>query len=75
LYPGTNTPATIPDEGEVAQIRVFPRGLLTEHTSQVCSDDGCFLGVGAGVDIRFKVYATVFYHARAPEGYSGIPDG
>lgn len=75
VYPGTQTKAFIPDEGEVAQIRVFPRGRLADEMSQFCDGDGrCFLGWGAGIGIDFTVYATVFYHARAPAGFTALPD-
>lgn len=74
VYPGTDTPARLADNGEDALIRVFPRGQLYEYTSQVCDSDGrCFLGLGAGLDIKFTVYATVFYNEPAPEGFTAVP--
>lgn len=74
VYPGTETPAQLAADGEDALIRVFPRGQFYEYTSQVCDEDGrCFLGVGAGLDIRFTVYATVFYNEPAPDGFTAIP--
>lgn len=73
-YPETTTQAQIPDEGEEAQVRAFPRGNLYEHTSQVCDADGrCLLGIGVGLDVSFTIYATVFYNQGAPDGYSAIP--
>lgn len=74
LYEGTTQKAFIPDDGELAQVRVFPRGKFYDQTSQICSDSGCFLGVGAGLDIDFTVYATVFYVDRAAAEYSARPD-
>lgn len=74
VYAGTAQKAFIPDTGELAQVRVFPRGNFYDTTSEVCSDSGCFLGVGIGLDIDFTVYATVFYVDRAPEGFSARPD-
>lgn len=74
VYEGTQQKAFIPDDGEIAQIRVFPRGNFYEQTSQICSDSGCFLGIGAGLDIDFHVYATVFYVDRAAAVYSARPD-
>ena len=74
VYEATSQKAFIPDAGELAQIRVFPRGKFYDQTSQVCSDSGCLLGVGVGLDIDFKVYATVFYVDRAASDYSARPD-
>jgi hypothetical protein len=74
LYEGTQQKAFIPDAGELAQVRVFPRGKFYDQTSQICSDSGCFLGIGAGLDVDFHVYATVFYVDRAPMSFSARPD-
>lgn len=72
--PATGEPATFDYGGDLAQIRVFPKGHLWEYTSQVCNSEGrCFLGVGAGLDIKFTVYATVFYNERAPDGFTAVP--
>jgi hypothetical protein len=71
----TGKPATFPVEGARAQVRVFPKGHLYDQMcmASTTATGDCYLGVGAGVDIRFTVYATVFYNGRAPEGFSAIP--
>lgn len=66
-------PAYIPDEGGTQQIRVFPKGQAYDQTSQVCSDSGCLLGVGVGMDVTFTVYLTIFYNQAAPAGFSAVP--
>jgi hypothetical protein len=30
----------------------------------------CFLGVGAGKDVQFDLYMTVFYVQKAPDGFT-----
>lgn len=61
-YDGTDTPATIADEGEETQIRIFPRGKMTEQFGMICQEPRkCFLGLGVGLDIRFDVHAIVHY--------------
>ncbi|HEX9815413.1 MAG TPA: carboxypeptidase-like regulatory domain-containing protein [Candidatus Thermoplasmatota archaeon] len=61
-YDGTDTPAMIGDEGEETQVRVFPRGKMTEQFGMICSEPRkCFLGLGVGLDIRFDVHAIVHY--------------
>lgn len=76
-YVGTGVRAFIPDAGDDVQIRVFPRGNLYDVTSQVCTNptqqQGCLLGVGVGIEIRFTVYASVFYFAPAPADFSALP--
>lgn len=77
VYTGTDTYALISDEGEDVLIRVFGRGHLYEYTSQVCEDQEnqqkCLLGLGVGLDIRFTVYFTVFFHGEAPADFTAIP--
>jgi hypothetical protein len=73
-YPGTDTPVALEPGGEEALVRVFPRGHFYDETKQICDSDGkCFLGLGAGLDLRFTVYATVFYNAPPPDGFTAIP--
>lgn len=75
VYPGTQTKAYIPDEGGPQQIRVFPMGRLWETTRNICDSDGrCLLGVGAGANVRFNVYLTIFYNEAAPAGFSAVPE-
>lgn len=75
VYPGTKTKAYIPDEGGPQQVRVFPMGRFWETTRNICDGDGrCLLGIGAGANVRFNVYLTVFYNEAAPAGFSAVPD-
>ena len=61
-YDGTDTIAMIGDEGEEAQVRVFPRGKATDTFGTICQEPRkCFLGLGVGLDIRFEVHAIVHY--------------
>lgn len=77
VYTGTTTKAFIPDEGEEVQIRVFPKGKLADTLRSLClnpsQQTSCLLGVGVGLDIRYTVYATVFYRERAPSGFTAVP--
>jgi hypothetical protein len=73
-YNGTTQQAFIPDEASMQQIRVFPMGLGYDTTSQNCLPGfGCFLGLGAGAGIDFELNVTIFYNARAPEGFLAAP--
>lgn len=71
-YPATNT--TLMIQGMFA-------GYLGEafeplgSTCNVQSDAGC-MGVGTGVEMRFTLYVSLFYHAGPPdpEAYSAVPD-
>ena len=69
-YDGTAIPAYVPAEGGRQQFRVFPLGYGWETTRTVCSGDRCLLGVGAGVDVTFTLYVTIFVNEPAPAGYS-----
>ncbi len=61
-YDDTDTPATIADEGEETQVRIFPRGKMTQEFGMVCQEPRkCLLGVGVGLDIRFEGHAIVHY--------------
>jgi hypothetical protein len=68
--------ATYPDgtAGEVPQnttsfkFNVYPHSHAW-HT--LCVAGGpCFLGVGAGLNVEFDLFVTVFYGAPAPEGFT-----
>lgn len=61
-YDGTDTPATISEQGEETQVRIFPRGKMTDEFGMICHEPRkCLLGLGVGLDIRFDVNAIVHY--------------
>lgn len=73
-YDGSNVYAFVPDAGGDQLVRAFPLGNGYDYTSQVCEPTrGCFLGVGAGLNLKFTIQFTVFFNGRAPEGFSAIP--
>jgi hypothetical protein len=76
LEPGTLYPdGTAPVDGNTTRflLDVYPQGQLYH---QACVPDSpahpaqCALGVGAGTNIEFDLYVTVFYVTPAPEGYT-----
>lgn len=71
----TGEPATFPLNGSTAQVRVFPHGRLYDESCMVGQIvfNACTLGVGVGVDMKFTVYATVFYNEPAPDGFTAVP--
>jgi hypothetical protein len=67
-------PAFVPDDGGPQQVRVFPEGKAYDQTSQQCLGSyGCLLGAGAGMNVRFTVYLTIFYNGAAPKGWTAVP--
>jgi hypothetical protein len=74
FYDSTTERAFVPDEASEQQVRVFPKGQAWQTTRTICEPTrGCLLGVGAGVNIDFDVYVTVFYNMRAPDEFSAVP--
>jgi hypothetical protein len=69
-------PEILAPEGSPVQSRVFPMGRLYDESCALgqATIDECTLGIGFGLDIRFTVYATVFYHAAGPHEFSAVPD-
>lgn len=59
----------VPDGFTDFRFEVFPQG---HGYMDICdpTSDTCFLGVGAGTNIRFEVVITTFYHAPAPDGWT-----
>lgn len=55
----------VPANATGFQVDVYPHSHLW-HTAGVSP----FLGVGAALNVRFDVYATLFYVEPAPEGYT-----
>jgi hypothetical protein len=67
----TDGDGPVPGDYTGWQIDVYPHG-KAYHT--VCDPrpdgEGCFLGVGAGIDVEFDLYVTTFYGEAAPEGFT-----
>lgn len=65
----TDGTGPVPADSTAFTVDVYPQG---KAYHQVCdpSGDTCFLGVGAGTNLRFDVYVTVFYLEPAPEGFT-----
>ncbi|MEA3136013.1 MAG: Carboxypeptidase regulatory-like domain [Thermoplasmata archaeon] len=59
----------VPGNLTALQLDVYPQGHGYHATCQV-DERACALGVGAGADIQFDLYVTVFYNQKAPEGYT-----
>lgn len=73
-YEETNEKAVVPATGGPLQVLVYPRGKFADTLGSVCDSNGrCFLGVGAGLNIDFDVYVTIFYNQRMPEGFTAVP--
>lgn len=71
LDPGVTYPdGTLPVDGNITRFRldVYPQG---QQYHKVCVPNfPCLLGVGAGVNIQFDLYITVFYVDPAPAGFT-----
>lgn len=76
VEPGGNyTDGTGPVPANVTdfQVDVYPLGRAYHD---VCHPDlpdhpaACFTGIGAGVNVRFDLYVTIFYVEPAPEGFT-----
>jgi Carboxypeptidase regulatory-like domain len=61
--------AAVPGNLTALELVVYPQGYGWHATCDV-DERSCALGVGAGIDIQFDLYVTVFYNQRAPEGYT-----
>ena len=69
-YPDGGGP--VPGNLTALELVVYPQG---HGWHEVCdptdaSPFDCFLGAGAGTDVQFDLYVTVFYNQAAPEGYT-----
>jgi hypothetical protein len=69
-YPdGTGGP--VPENTTVFKFDVYPQ---SKEWHKVCEvppvGSECFLGVGAGKDVQFDLYMTVFYVQKAPDGFT-----
>lgn len=56
----------VPGNLTALELVVYPQGYGWHAT---CAAE-CALGVGAGVDVTFDLYVTVFYNQPAPDGYT-----
>jgi hypothetical protein len=63
----TDGDGAVPGNATGFQVDVYPQGRLYH---QACAESACFLGVGAGTDVRFDLYATLFYVDPAPAGFT-----
>ncbi|MHB1260608.1 MAG: carboxypeptidase-like regulatory domain-containing protein [Thermoplasmatota archaeon] len=60
----------IPGNLTITELVVYPQGHGWHQVCDPTGENGCFLGAGAAVDVRFDLYVTVFYNQLAPEGYT-----
>lgn len=67
-YPDGSGP--VPANLTALEMVVYPQGHAYHQVCQPPDDATCFLGVGAGTDVAFDLYVTVFYNQPAPEGYT-----
>jgi hypothetical protein len=66
----TDGTSPVPENTTVFKMDVYPQG--TGYHA-VCAPPGgttCFLGVGAGQNVEFDLYMTVFYVTPAPAGFT-----
>lgn len=63
----------LPGNLTALELVVYPQGHGYHAVCEPTGDVGCFLGVGAGIDVQFDVYVSVFYNQKAPEGYTLLP--
>jgi hypothetical protein len=75
LEPGlTYTDGTAPVDSNITRflLDVYPQGQMYH---KVCVPQfPCLLGAGAGVNIQFDLYVTIFYVLPAPAGFTLRPD-
>ena len=62
--------APVPGNITLAELVMYPQGHGWHQVCEPTEQFGCFLGVGAGTDVQFDLYVTVFYNQVAPEGYT-----
>lgn len=60
----------VPGNLTLTELVVYPQGHGWHQACDPTGENGCFLGAGAAVDVRFDLYVTVFYNQAAPEGYT-----
>lgn len=57
----------VPANLTAIELVVYPQGYAWHDA---CAEGTCFAGVGAGADVEFDLYVTVFYNQSAPAGYT-----
>ena len=62
--------APVPGNLTALELVVYPQGRGYHQVCEPTEQFGCFLGAGAGVDVTFDLYVTVFYNQPAPTGYT-----
>lgn len=62
--------APVPGNLTLVELTVYPQGHGWHQVCDPSESFGCFLGAGAGVDVQFDLYVTVFYNQQAPDGYT-----
>lgn len=67
-YPDGDGP--VPGNLTALEFVVYPQGHGYHEVCEPTEEFGCFLGAGAGLDVQFDLYVTVFYNQKAPEGYT-----
>lgn len=67
-YPDGSAP--VPGNLTALELVVYPQGHGYHEVCQPPDQSTCFLGAGAGTDVAFDLYVTVFYNQPAPAGYT-----
>ncbi len=67
-YPDGAMP--VPRDATMLLLDVFAQGHGYHEACDPTGAFGCFLGVGAGIDIQFELVVTTFTIERAPDGFS-----
>ncbi|HUR26206.1 MAG TPA: carboxypeptidase-like regulatory domain-containing protein [Candidatus Thermoplasmatota archaeon] len=66
--------AQVPGNLTLAELVMYPQGHGWHEVCDPRPEGDCFLGLGAGTDVQFDLYVTVFYNQRAPDGYTLLVD-
>jgi len=60
----------VPANTTAFRFEVYPQSFGWHTVCDPAVTHDCFLGVGAGLDVKFDLYVSVFYNQPVPEGYS-----
>jgi hypothetical protein len=60
----------IPGNLTALELAVYPQGHGYHAVCDPTGSQGCFLGVGAALNVRFDLYISIFYNQAAPDGYT-----
>lgn len=69
IYPGASLNHSIPTDGAKLYLRLLPVGKLDGATCET----QCLRGIGAGVDLEYSVYTTLFLGTGVDRSYSAVP--